>query len=54
MNSTPTSSLFVWNDPHQTDPGLMVLSLRDVFRYIARDSHYKDYTVECSYTEVYN
>ncbi len=54
MNSTPTSSLFVWNDPHQTDPGLMVLSLRDVFRYIARDSHDKDYTVECSYTEVYN
>ena len=38
----------------QNDPGLMVLSLRDVFRFIARDSADKDYTVECSYTEVYN
>ena len=36
----------------QTDPGLMVLSLRDVFRFIERDSEHKDYIVECSYTEV--
>ena len=36
------------------DPGLMVLSLRDVFRFISSDSGEKDYKVECSYTEVYN
>jgi kinesin family protein 18/19 len=35
----------------QTDPGLMVLSLRDVFRFIEKDSEHKDYIVECSYTE---
>ena len=38
----------------QRDPGLMVLSLRDVFRFIASDGGEKDYKVECSYTEVYN
>jgi kinesin family protein 18/19 len=32
----------------------MVLSLRDVFRFISSDSGEKDYKVECSYTEVYN
>ena len=37
-----------------TDPGLMVLSLRDIFRFIARDRVDTDYDVECSYTEVYN
>ena len=39
---------------NQSDPGLMVLSLRDVFRFIASDGGEKDYKVECSYTEVYN
>ena len=39
---------------NQHDPGLMVLSLRDVFRFIASDGGEKDYKVECSYTEVYN
>lgn len=38
-----------------TDPGLMVLSLEDVFRNVAADrSNAYDYEVQCSYIEVYN
>jgi len=40
----------------QDDPGLMVLSLRDVFRLIEDEKRggTKEFNVECSYTEVYN
>ena len=38
------------------DPGLMILSLRDVFRGIEREKRANDcaFEVTCSYTEVYN
>ena len=38
------------------DPGLMILSLRDVFRGIEEEKKSNDsaFEVECSYTEVYN
>ena len=36
-----------------TDPGLMVLSLRDIFEHINRDTE-KQIDVTCSYLEVYN
>ena len=41
---------------NESDPGLMVLSLRDVFRGIADEklTGTKEFKVECSYTEVYN
>ncbi|GAQ77849.1 Kinesin-like protein [Klebsormidium nitens] len=35
------------------DPGLMVLSLRDIFEHISREQE-KQFIVECSYMEVYN
>ena len=40
----------------KTDPGLMILSLRDVFRGIQRERAKNDsaFEVTCSYTEVYN
>ena len=37
----------------EEDPGLMILALRDIFREIARDPN-SEYTVDCSYLEVYN
>lgn len=36
------------------DPGLMVLSLQDMFQSIANDPSGKEYDVTCSYLEVYN
>ena len=40
----------------KTDPGLMILGLRDVFRGIQRERAKNDsaFEVTCSYTEVYN
>ena len=38
----------------KTDPGLMILSLRDVFRGIQRAKNDSAFEVTCSYTEVYN
>merc|ERR1719352_6857 len=40
----------------KTDPGLMILSLRDVFRGIQSEREKNDsaFEVTCSYTEVYN
>ena len=36
-----------------SDPGLMVLSMRDIFRSVVREEG-KNYDVTCSYCEVYN
>ena len=36
------------------DPGLVVLSLQNVFDLIAKEEIFHDFEVTCSYLEVYN
>ncbi|KAI5056588.1 hypothetical protein GOP47_0028406 [Adiantum capillus-veneris] len=36
------------------DPGLMVLSLQDIFRWVSKEEKDHKYEVTCSYLEVYN